>query len=156
MLTPFPNRSELSRILLISSSTMTSSTDDVQWTTAQTPKGNKYERGRPGQSGSMPKPPQTTGAETAVTEGGLPVYWVPFGDKEDWKETDLDIKKATGITRYTLYCQSGLVYKFCLRIDTTQRNDFRFSDESGDVYALNCYQKGVHDLCYSSKKPIIV
>ena len=113
---------------------------------ATSSQGQEYEVGRP--EGSEE-------SDQAQPDSGVP----PFSRDVTWSagsfgSTTGDIEWQTGITYYHIET-GGFFYKYRLNFTTQQPFNYAFTDESNDVYHVNCYQAGNHYVDYNSSHPNI-
>ncbi|WP_420551203.1 hypothetical protein [Tenacibaculum aiptasiae] len=73
-----------------------------------------------------------------------------------WINTTPDVKTASAISKYALYNQHGITYKYRLEFVNSKHYDYHFTDASGDTYSCNTFRNGTHFIRYNSSAPNIV
>jgi hypothetical protein len=87
---------------------------------------------------------------------GVAVNW-PVGQKDQWVGVDAALTAKTGITRYNLYFDEGILFDYTLQISTNTDYDYEFYDETGDNYGINVSRTGSdHWVNYKSEHPTVV
>ncbi|KAL3264740.1 hypothetical protein ABHI18_000445 [Aspergillus niger] len=95
---------------------------------------------------------------SAARSGTYYAGW-PVGDST-WKATDSVFQRETGIARYRLFQADGIIYKYQLDFDVTERqgefaSTYVFYDSEGDEYYKVVFATGTHTLNYNSGDPYI-
>ncbi|PYH28380.1 uncharacterized protein BO87DRAFT_371120 [Aspergillus neoniger CBS 115656] len=95
---------------------------------------------------------------SAARSGTYYAGW-PVGDST-WKTTDTVFQRETGISRYRLFQADGLIYKYQLDFEVTERqgeyaSTYVFFDSEGDEYYKMVFVTGTHTLNFNSGDPYI-
>ncbi|KAG9121298.1 hypothetical protein FRC07_002786 [Ceratobasidium sp. 392] len=84
---------------------------------------------------------------------GVNVDWRVEGG--GWKTVPKEIADVIHISRYNLYQSDGLIYKYTLEFTNTVNHNFRFTDQSPDIYFIFTIREGDHSVSYNSDAPNI-
>lgn len=133
-----------------------------EWKTLKSKNGASFKVGRPKSDGGVTGGNIKAAAAAvgilrpAKNNFGISVNW-PV-EYNAWKSPTDDQTKVSAITGYCLETTGTLLepYKYILHFINTEHYDYKFTDESNDVYEVDTWSNGNHYVQYNSDQPTII
>lgn len=139
----------------------TSDQDGFVWETRTSKNGKEFRVGyRETDPETENKSAEENGdAEKNASRPHAKVSWEPVKNSTKWIVQTNNFTIDTGITRYNLDNRTSIIdnilFRYRLRITNLRNYNYFFTDESGDVYNINTFIVGDHQVQYNSDDPTI-